>query len=173
LGLVDAQVAADRFGRTREPRVVGAHQGAGHHGRRTPVEVAVGEGRVERVHQHEPERRLGLRAAPVQRHGRYDGRGDLVLHQQVADLRPVPVREDDLDVVGEQVGDGVHRDPGRLDLVLGPGPTRRVRHGVSTEREQDPHGTNLESPATPGTSKISQRPPPRLATPATARRDSP
>ena len=57
-----------------------------------------------------PERRLGLRAAPVQRHRGYDGRGELVLDQQVADLGAVAVGDDDVDVLLEQVGDRGHRD---------------------------------------------------------------
>ena len=51
-----------------------------------------------------------------------------------------------------------------LDLVLGPGAPVRVGHGVSAEREQDPHGTNLETPAGRGTSNIDQRPGIALAT---------
>ena len=89
------------------------------------------------------EGRLGLGAAPVERHRRYDGRRELVLHEQVADLGPVAVRDHDVVALRDQVGDGLHRDLRRLDLVLGPGPPVRVRHGVAAEREQHPHGSNL------------------------------
>ena len=43
--------------------------------------------------------------APVQRHRRDHVRGQLVLDQQVADLRAVAVGEHDLDAGGDEVGD--------------------------------------------------------------------
>ena len=70
-----------------------------------PPDAPLAQRVVERVHQHEAQRGLGLRAAPVQRHRGYDGRGDLVLDQQVADLRAVAVGDDDVDVAGDQLGD--------------------------------------------------------------------
>ena len=92
---------------------------------RTPVDAAAGQRGVERVHQHEAEGRLGLRAAPVQRDRGYDGRGQLVLDQQVADLGAVAVGDHDVDARGEQVGDRLHRDLGGGDLVLRRGRGRR------------------------------------------------
>ena len=142
-GFLGAQVAADRLGRPREPRVVGDDQRPGHDRRGAALDVALAERGVERVHQDEAERGLGLRAAPVQRHGRYDGGRELVLDQQVAHLRAVAVGEHDLEVLRDQIGDGGHRDLGRGDLVLGPRPAVGLRHGVAAECDQDPHAQTL------------------------------
>ena len=77
---------------------------------------------LERVHQHEAERRLGLGAAPVQRDRGYDGRGDLVLDQQVADLRAVAVGDDDVDVGWSRSATAAIATSAARDLVLGTGP---------------------------------------------------
>ena len=106
---------------------------------------------VERVHQDEAERRLGLGAAPVQRHRRYDGRGELVLDQEVADLRPVAVGDHDLDVVLDELGHRGHRHLGRRDLVLRSGPAVGARHGVAAQRQHHSHSQTvvLARPKTP------------------------
>ena len=118
-GLVLGQVAADRLGRLAEARVVAVDEGAGDHGRRTPVDAAVGQRLVQRVEDQEADRALGLRTAPVQRHRRHDVRGELVLHQQVADLRAVAVGEDDVGAGRDEVGHPLHRDADGPVLVLG------------------------------------------------------
>ena len=66
-------------------------------------------------------------------------RGQLVLHEEVADLGTVSVGDHDLVVVLQEAGDRGHRHGGRGDLVLGTCPTVSVRHRVAAECEQDPH----------------------------------
>ena len=78
---------------------------------------------VERVEQQGPEGPLGLGAAPVQRNGRDDGGGDLVLDEQVADLRAVAVGHDEL-VLDGQVPRARRRRHGRRP----PGPRGSHRH---------------------------------------------
>ena len=119
-----------------EAGVVPGDEGARDHGRRTARDAARGQGGVEGVHQHEAEGRLGLGAAPVQRHGRHHGRGELVLDQQVADLGAVAVGDDHVVAVGDQLGDRGGRDRGGGDLVLTAGPALGVGHGVAAERDQ-------------------------------------
>ena len=98
--------------------------------------------RVQRVHQHEAERRLGLGAAPVQRHRRYDGRGELVLHQQVADLGTVAVGDHHVDVLARRGRPPPPPRP-RAAAIWSSGRARPsgVGHRVAAEGEQDPHGT--------------------------------
>ena len=110
---------------------------------RAPVDAALGGRDVERLHQHEPEGGLGRRAAPVQRDRGYDGGGQLVLDQQVADLGTVAVGEHDVDVVLEQVGDGLHRHLAGGDLVLDPRAAVLAGHRVAAQGDQDPHARNL------------------------------
>ena len=141
LRLLGREEPADGLGRLREPRVVAVDERAGHHRRGPAQHAPAQQRRVQRVHQHEAERRLGLRAAPVQRDRRYDGGGELVLDQQVADLRAVAVGDHDLDVVGQQVRDRLHRDLRGGDLVLDAGPPVGVRHRVPAQCQQHPHRT--------------------------------
>ncbi len=54
--------------------------------------------------------------------------------------------------VSRSARDGRHRDLGGRDLVLDPGPALRVRHGVATQRQQDPHASDASG---------EPRPPPR------------
>ena len=132
------QVAADRLGRLGEAGVVAVDEGAGDHGRRP-----AGRRRARRAPcpasrgSRKPMVALRLRAAPVQRDGRHDVRGELVLDQQVADLGTVAV------------GQHARRCPGairsatcsiaerhgavlvaRRGAAVGPG------HGVPTESDQ-------------------------------------
>ena len=94
--------------------------------------------------------RLGLRAAPVQRHRRDDGRRELVLDQQVADLRAVAVGDHDLDAERRRA-----RRPssmatvGRRVLVLGPGAPVRTGHRVAAKGDQHSHATNAIVRASP------------------------
>jgi hypothetical protein len=131
--------AADGLGRRREARVVRGDQRPGDDRRHPPVAASSSERGLERVEEEEADRGLRLRAAPVERDRRDDVRRQLVLHEQVADLRAVAVGEDDLDPVGDQVGDGVHggRDRALLGLdrrrSVGPG------HGVAAEGDERAH----------------------------------
>ena len=110
-----------------------------------PVDARARRARVEGVHQHEAERGLRLRAAPVERDGGHDARGELVLDEQVADLGAVAVGDDDLVVVLEQAGDRGHRDlrPPRSGPRGAPGRRRsswrcrRVRAGPSCGNRSD------------------------------------
>ena len=62
------------------------------------------------------------------------------LTSRLPDLRPVAVGDDDVDAVGDQVGDAGHRHLGRRDLVLGPGPAVGGRHRVAAEGDEDSQG---------------------------------
>ncbi len=149
LGLLARQEPPDRLGRPAEPRVVAVDEGAGDDGRAATFDAAPGQGRVERVHQHEAEGRLGLGAAPVQRHRGYDGRRDLVLHEQVADLGSVAVRDHHVVALRDQVGDGLHRHLARPRSGPRPGRARprwswrfrRVRARPSWDEPRDPGRT--------------------------------
>ena len=103
------------------------------------VDSAAGELGVERVHQHEPEGRLGLRAAPVQRDGRYDGGGQLVLDQQVADLRAVAVGHHHVGAGPRAAHPRPPSRPRRPRSGPPPGATLGVGHGVAAQRQQDLH----------------------------------
>ena len=117
-GLVRGQVTPDRLGRPGECRIGVDERPRDDctHGSRGSD---LGEAALQGVEQNESDRSLRLCPAPVQRDGRDDRCGDLVLDQQVSHLRPVAVRDRHLVAVG---GDG--RDPAggqadRGDLVLG------------------------------------------------------
>ena len=86
-------------------------EGAGDERGDRAVDAAPGQRRLERVHQDEAQRGLGLGAAPVQRHRGHDGGGQLVLHQEVADLRAVAMGDHDLVAGGDQVGDRLPSPP--------------------------------------------------------------
>ena len=135
--LVRTEVAADRLGGVREPRVVAIHQGPGDQGSHRSLDVPGGQRCLECAGQDEAEGRLGLGAAPVQRYGRHDVGGQLVLDQQVAHLRTVPVGEQHVHPGGHQACHAVHRHLGGSDLVLRTGAAVRRRHGVAAERDQD------------------------------------
>ena len=107
--------------------------------------AALGQRGVEGVDEHEADRPLGLRAAPVQRDRRDDGGGELVLDQQVADLGAVAVGEHDLVPGCDQVGDAAIATSAAA-IWSSAGPPVGVRHGVAAEREQDPHASNLVTP---------------------------
>ena len=164
--LVLGQEAADRLGRPgRSPGSSASTRVRVTTVAVRPVEPAAGERGVERVHQREAEGGLGLGAAPVQRDRRHDGRGELVLDQQVADLRAVAVGEHDVDAGLDQVGDRRHRHRGRGLLVLDAGPPVGAGHGVAAQREQDPPCPDAEDPvrasrqaARANTSNCGQRP---------------
>ena len=98
-----------------------------------------GERRLERVEDEEADRGLRLRAAPVERHGRDDVGGELVLHQQVADLRPVAVGQDDLDAVRDEAGDRLHRRGDRPLLRLDRRRAVGAGHGVAAEGDERAH----------------------------------
>ena len=156
--LVLREVAADRLGGRREARVVAVHQCPGHDGRRTPVDPAVGERLVEGVEDQEADGGLGLGTAPVERHRWDDVRGQLVLHQQVADLRAVAVGEDHLDAGGDQVGHPLHRDTDRVVLVLRGGAPARPGHGVAAESDENPHAATLVRRSPPARNPNHQHP---------------
>src|SRR3954462_3025444 len=94
----------------RETRVVGVDERARGERRDGTGEPARSEGRLERVEQREADGPLRLRAAPVERDGRDDVRGELVLDQEVADLRAVAVRQHDLVAGRDELGDVVAGD---------------------------------------------------------------
>ena len=101
--------------------------------------AATGQRAFQRVAQHEADRALGLRAAPVQRHRRYHGRGELVLHQQVAHLRPVPVRDKDLRAGRRDLRDAAGGPAERGDLVGRGGPPVGCGHRVAAQGDEDDH----------------------------------
>ena len=72
-------------------------------------------------------------------HRRHDCGGELVLDEQVADLRAVAVREDDLVAGRDEVGDVLHgrRDGGAL--VVGRGAAVGGGHRVAAQGEENPH----------------------------------
>ncbi len=110
-----------------------------------PVDAARPQRVVQRVHQHEADRRLGLRPAPVQRHRRDDGGGELVLHQQVADLRTVAVRDDHVDAAGDEVATPRIATWRGRDLRLRPGTAVRAGHRVAPQGQQHPHRDQSQS----------------------------
>ena len=116
LRLLAREVAPDRLARVGEARVVAVDEGAGDEGGHGGVEPGIAQRVVEGVQDREAERPLGLGAAPVQRDRRHDVGGELVLDQDVADLRAVAVGDDQLVAGGDQSGGGPHRDADRLDL---------------------------------------------------------
>ena len=149
LRLLAREEAPDRLRRVREAGVVGVDERARDDGGDRALDAARGEGGLEGVEQREADRPLRLRAAPVERHRRHDVRGELVLDEEVADLGPVAVGDDDLVPGGDELGEVLAR--GRRWRRAGPGawrcrrarswrcrpapraPSRRVlgRHGVS------------------------------------------
>jgi hypothetical protein len=146
-GVLAGKVAPDRLAGPGEPGVVRVDERACDHGRAPAAHPALPQGVVEGVHQHEAQRGLRLRTAPVERDRRDDGRRDLVLHQQVPDLRTVAVGDHDVDVADDQVGDTCHRLMGRRDLGARAGPAVGARHRVAAEREQHPHGRSQSTSA--------------------------
>ncbi len=155
-GLVLGQVATDRLGRVREAGVVPVDERSGHHSGRTPVGSAVRKRLVQRVEDQEADGALRLRAAPVQRDRRDDVRGELVLHQQVADLRAVAVGEHHVDATGHQVGDPLHRDADRAVLVLRRGTPVRPGHGVAAQGDEHSHGLDPRRRATPRPRRVAR-----------------
>ena len=84
-------------------------------------------------------RGLGLRAAPVQGHRRHDRGGELVLDEQVADLRAVAVGEDDLVAGRDEVGDRLHGRRDRGALGVRGGAAVGGGHGVAAQGEESAH----------------------------------
>ena len=144
--LVGRQEAADRLGRLLRSR-----------GRRASTRVRVTTAAVRRDRPRP--RSAASRAfistkpsvawvcAPHQSSGTggTDGRGQLVLDQQVADLRPVAVGDHDVDVVARAGPRRPPSPPARRRSGPPAGPAVRVGHRVAAQREQDPHRV-----ATPG-----------------------
>ena len=168
-GLIRWQVPADRLGRPREAGIARVHQRAGHHRRHRFGDAALGQRGLQRAHDDEAERPLRLRAAPVERHRWHHLRGQLVLHQQVADLRSVPVRQYDLDPGRHQGRDRRHSAPDRGDLVLRPRAAVGSGHGVAAQRDQRPHARRL----TASRSRLIPRRRPAGRTPGRGRRTAP
>ena len=81
----------------------------------------------------------GLGAAPVERHRWHDVRGQRVLDEEVADLRAVAVRDDDLVTGRDELGDGLHGHGDGLALRLRAGATVGADHRVATQRDDEPH----------------------------------
>ncbi len=144
-GRLPVQVAAHRLARVGEAGVVAVDEGAGDEGSHRSVGAQRGEGGVECVEDRHPERPLGLGAAPVQRHRRDDVRGELVLDEEVADLGPVPVRDDELVPRGDEPGGVLHRAGDGGDLGARGGVAVGAGHRVAAEGQQDPHLTSLAS----------------------------
>ena len=103
---------------------------------------AGGEGGLEGVEQREADRPLRLGAAPVERDRRHDVRGELVLDEEVADLGPVAVRDDDLVAGGDELGEVVARDGDGVELGLGRRAAVGPGHGVAAQRHEHPHGAS-------------------------------
>ena len=66
-------------------------------------------------------------------------RSEGVLDEQVADLRAVAVRDDDLVPGRDELGDGLHRHGDGLTLRLRARAAVRADHRVATERHDEPH----------------------------------
>lgn len=138
-GLVGREVTPDRLRRPDQARVVGRDPGAGHHGGGAPVDPGRRQRRVQRRGEDEAERPLGLRTAPVQPDRWNDSGRQLVLDQQVPDLRAVAVGDDDVVVAGQQPGHRRGGDARRGDLVLRPRTAVGGGHRVAAQCQQDPH----------------------------------
>ena len=146
LRLLAREEAADRLGRLAEARVVDVDEGAGDQAGGALREAAGDEGRVQLVGEREGDGRLGLGDAPVQRDRRDDVRGQLVLDQQVADLRTVAVGQHDLDAGRDDVGDVAGRLAERVPLGAGRRRPVGTGHGVAAEGDHDTarsHGATL------------------------------
>jgi hypothetical protein len=90
LGL--GEIAADRLVRRVPCGVVAIDLDARDDGGHDAVDAALRQRVLERGDQQEAERGLRLGHAPVERNGRDDAAGEVVLHEQVANLGPVAVR---------------------------------------------------------------------------------
>ena len=106
LRLLAGEVAADRLGRVGEAGVVAVDERAGDER---------GDGAVDAARRRSAASRASRMVKPIvpcvwaphqsSGTGRHDVRGELVLDQQVADLRAVAVGDDDLVAGGDEVGD--------------------------------------------------------------------
>ena len=121
------------------PGSSGVDEGAGDQRGAPAVDAAGGQRPLERVEDGEADGGLRLGTAPVQRHGRHDVRGELVLDEQVADLGAVAVREHDVMAGRDEARDVLHRAADRVALLLGRGTAVRAGHGIAAERDEDPH----------------------------------
>jgi hypothetical protein len=137
LCLLGGHAAPHRLRGADQTRVGRVDEGAGDQGRGALGESACGQGGVQLVGEGEADRGLGLRDVPVQRDGRHHVGRELVLHQQVADLRPVAVGDDHLGTAAHHLGhvpggDGDRRAlGGRRRRAVGTG------HRVAPERDDD------------------------------------
>jgi hypothetical protein len=68
---------------------------------------------------------------------------ELVLDEQVADLRAIAVGEDEFVAGLDESGRGLHGDGDRGNLVLRGGAPVRGRHGVAAEGQEDSHEPTL------------------------------
>ncbi len=142
-GLVARKIPPDRFGRSSERGVVGVHQSPGNDSSDWPGRPDLSQAALQCVEQDEADGALGLRSAPVQRNRWHHRCGDLVLHQQVANLWAVAVGDHDVVALGCHPGDPIGCDPDRRDLVLGPGPAAGRCHGVAPQRNEYTHAESL------------------------------
>ena len=133
------EVATDRLARVRETGVVTVDEGARHEGGDRPGRPSGREGVVEGVEDREAEGALRLGAAPVERHRWDDVRGELVLHEEVADLGAVAVGDDELVTGRDEARCGLHRDLDGGDLGRRGGAAVGRRHRVSAQGEHDTH----------------------------------
>src|SRR3954463_10249131 len=143
--LLAREEPADGLRGLLEVRVVGVDEGAGDQAGGALREAACLQGGVELVGQGERDRGLGLGHAPVQRHRRDLVRGELVLPQQVPDLRPVAVGQDHIDAGGHDVGDVPRGNGDRVALRPGGGRAVRSGHRVATEGDDDATNAAISS----------------------------
>src|SRR5438093_6244699 len=89
-------IRTDRFRRIREGRIAGVDEDLRHDAGDVPMDLSKGELVAKGLREEVPDQRLALRAAHVEGHRRDQVPRLLVFQEDVADLRAVAVRHDDV-----------------------------------------------------------------------------
>ena len=113
--------------------IAGVHHDLGKNGNHPPWYLPFGQGIAQGLLQEIADHALALRAADVQRHRRHEPPGLLVLTEDVADLRAVPMGDHHVQPGSEHGGDLYTRPRHVLPLFGDRPPLPRLEDSVPPE----------------------------------------